>query len=93
MRRGLRWSETLLIVAGAGALVWALVVWRWQDPFTYLLAEREQRALSSQYERRLAEFDRPSPRRRSLIALQEDFRRRVRVTLPGEDLPALGSDR
>lgn len=78
MRRGLRWSGTLLIVAGAGALVWTLVVWRWQDPFTYLLAEREQRALSSQYERRLAEFDRPSPRRRSLIALREDLRAAAR---------------
>src|SRR5437867_2936520 len=27
---------TLLIVTGLGAVAWALVVWQWQDPFTWL---------------------------------------------------------
>ncbi len=60
MRRAVRWLGTLMIVAGVGVLLWSFVVWRWQDPFTYVLAEREQRALSSRYEQRLAAFDRPA---------------------------------
>jgi len=64
MRRALRWLGTLLIVAGIGALVWSFAVWSWQDPFTYLLTEREQRALSSRYEERLAAFDPPAARSR-----------------------------
>ncbi len=79
MRRTLRWLGTLLVLAGAGMLVWALVVWKWQDPFTYLLTERDQRALSSQYERRIATFDRPTildrpvSRPRSLASLRADL--------------------
>lgn len=73
MRRTLRWLGTLLAVAGVGVLMWALVVWKWQDPFTYLLAEREQRALTSRYDERVASFDRPIARARSLAALRADL--------------------
>ena len=52
------------MLAGLGVLAWSFVVWRWQDPFTYLLAEREQRALSSRYKQRLAAFDRSAARSR-----------------------------
>lgn len=45
----LRTLGTLLIVAGLLMLVWAGVVWRWQDPFSALYTKYEQRQLSKQY--------------------------------------------
>ena len=53
------WSRRLgliLIVAGAVAIVWALVVWRWQDPFTALYTRYEQHQLAREYERRAHAF-------------------------------------
>ena len=58
MRRFLRVSGALLIVAGLLMLAWAFVVWRWEDPFTRFYTEREQRKLESSYERRLADYER-----------------------------------
>lgn len=55
MRRFGRIAGTLMIVAGAGALAWALTVWQWQDPFTAVLNELEQRDLSTEFSRRLDE--------------------------------------
>lgn len=55
MRRLARLTGTLMIVAGVGALAWALAVWQWQDPFTAVLNELEQRELSSEFTRRLDE--------------------------------------
>ena len=49
-----------MIVAGAGTLAWALLVWQWQDPFTYLYTHYQQHRLASQYEKRLAHY-RPVP--------------------------------
>ena len=54
MRRATRWLGTLFVLTGIGILAWSFVVWRWQDPVIYVLIEREQRALSSQYEQRVA---------------------------------------
>ena len=48
-----------MVVAGALVLTWCLLVWRWQDPITALYTYREQRALSSQYEQRLDQFQPP----------------------------------
>ena len=56
MRRFLRLTGTLMIVAGIGALGWALLVWRWEDPFTALYTHFKQRELASAYERRAAAF-------------------------------------
>ena len=36
MRRLVRIVGTLLVGAGVLTLAWAIVVWRWQDPFTAL---------------------------------------------------------
>jgi sortase A len=58
MRRSLRALGTLMIAAGVACLIWAVLVWRWQDPFTAVYTHLEQRELASGYERRLAEFDR-----------------------------------
>ena len=57
MRRGLRILGTLLVVAGVGALAWALTVWQWQDPFTAALHELDQRELADGFERSLAARD------------------------------------
>ncbi|HUH14822.1 MAG TPA: class E sortase [Gaiellaceae bacterium] len=53
MRRLARIAGTLMIVAGAGALAWALTVWQWQDPFTAVTHKLEQRELAQSFERRL----------------------------------------
>lgn len=53
MRRFARLSGTLLIVAGAGTLAWAVTVWQWQDPLTFLLNRLEQRELSEAFDSRL----------------------------------------
>jgi sortase A len=55
MRRLARITGTLMIVAGVGALAWALTVWQWQDPFTAVLNRLEQRELSDEFSRRLDE--------------------------------------
>ncbi len=54
-----------MVVAGAGALAWSLLVWRWQDPFTAVYTYREQRELRDDYDDRLAEFAVPRSRFRT----------------------------
>jgi sortase A len=54
--RGIRLLGTLLIVGGVLTVVWALVVWQWQDPFTALYTTYEQHQLSSSYSKRLASY-------------------------------------
>jgi sortase A len=54
-----RWARTLglvLMILGFLTLAWALVVWRWQDPFTALYTLYEQRHLSGVYDRRSRHF-------------------------------------
>ncbi|MGH3072930.1 MAG: sortase [Gaiellaceae bacterium] len=55
MRRGARILGTLMIIAGAGALAWSLVVWQWEDPFTAVLNELDQRELAQEFSRRVDE--------------------------------------
>jgi sortase A len=50
MRRGLRIGGTVMIVAGALTLVWAIVVWRWEDPFTGLYTHWQQHRLAQSYD-------------------------------------------
>ena len=56
MRRRVHLLGTLLAVAGALTLVWALLVWQWQDPFTALYTTWKQRQLSTQYDKRARLF-------------------------------------
>lgn len=42
---------TALVVIGAGMLVWAFVVWQWNDPFTSLYTRWQQRELVGSYQR------------------------------------------
>lgn len=55
MRGIARIAGTLLIVAGVGALAWALTVWKWQDPFTATLNYFDQRQLAQSFDRVLEE--------------------------------------
>jgi sortase A len=75
MRRWVRLLGTVLVVAGVLTLVWAAVVWQWQDPFTALYTKWRQHQLASQYEKRFKAFSPPpshtSPAvERRTIALQ-----------------------
>jgi sortase A len=56
VRRTLRIVGTVMVAAGALMLVWALVVWQWQDPFTALYTTWKQHQLTSQYDKRAAAF-------------------------------------
>ena len=56
MRRLARISGTLLIAAGALTLVWVVVVWRWQDPFTALYTHFQQARLAHAYDREARTF-------------------------------------
>jgi sortase A len=53
VRRLARILGTLMIVAGLGALAWALTVWQWQDPFTAALNKLEQRELEQDFDQRV----------------------------------------
>jgi sortase A len=55
-RRLSRIAGTTLALAGAATLVWVVVVWRWQDPFTALYTHWKQHQLSQSYERRFADY-------------------------------------
>src|SRR3954447_7762270 len=57
MRRWVRLLGTLLVVVGVLTLVWALVVWQWQDPFTGLYTKWRQHQLTSQYAKRADDFN------------------------------------
>jgi sortase A len=59
MRRRVRLLGTVLVVAGVLTLVWAAVVWQWQDPFTALYTKWRQHQLASQYEKRFKAFSPP----------------------------------
>jgi sortase A len=59
MRRWARLLSTVLIVAGVLTLVWAAVVWQWQDPFTALYTTWRQHQLTSQYEKRVHAYHVP----------------------------------
>jgi sortase A len=92
MRRPLRLLGTLLIVAGVGLLAWAVVVWRWEDPFTSAYTAYEQRRLESGYERQAEAFRTPAPppprtastaeRRQAVAAAARAYRRSLEVGRP-----------
>jgi sortase A len=69
VRRLSRILGSLLVVAGVLTLVWVVVVWRWQDPFTALYTHYEQSRLAHSYDRRAAEF-RPRTAHGDLAAVE-----------------------
>jgi sortase A len=60
-RRVARITGTLMLVGGVAVLVWVLVVWRWQDPFTALYTTWKQHQLSQSYDRRAKAYRLPEP--------------------------------
>lgn len=99
MRRFARISGAFLVVAGAGALAWALTVWQWQDPLTLLLNELEQRELADAFDGRLEESrdllatsTRPADLSASAIRWRKSSRRGdavARITIPSIGLEAV----
>lgn len=53
MRRLARLSGIVLATLGVLTLVWVVVVWRWQDPFTALYTTWEQHELAQQLQKEL----------------------------------------
>jgi sortase A len=45
------------MVVGSLTLVWVVVVWQWQDPFTAIYTHIEQSRLAHDYEQRVAAFE------------------------------------
>lgn len=72
-RRALRITGTVLAAAGALGLIWVVIVWRWQDPFTALYTHWKQHQLAASYNRRSAAYT-PSPRLRSEATLAAQLR-------------------
>jgi sortase A len=56
VRRSRRIAGTALAVAGVLVLVWVVVVWQWQDPFTALYTHWKQHQLAKSYEHRFASY-------------------------------------
>jgi sortase A len=54
-------TGTLMIVSGSLLLVWAVLVWRWQDPFTAVYTRWQQRDLAHEYEQRVDRFQAQAP--------------------------------
>jgi len=56
LRRPLHLLGTVLAAVGVLTLLWALLVWQWQDPFTGLYTRWKQHQLASQYDKRTRSF-------------------------------------
>jgi sortase A len=69
MRRLLRLLGSLLVAGGVLTLLWVVLVWRWEDPFTALYTHQQQSKLSHAYDERLATFH-PHPAGGDLAAVE-----------------------
>src|SRR5438132_1936989 len=85
MRRSVRIFGTLLTAAGILTLLWAFLVWQWQDPFTALYTSWKQHQLTSQYDKRVAAFPAKelsgaslAAERRTIAAEAKRYRRNTR---------------
>lgn len=99
MRWVLRGTGILLALAGTLLLLWAVAVWRWQDPITLVLNQRAQSELTTAYAARVEREQvlmRPRPLVRALPSqakLAAQYRKRTetgqaigRLTVPRMDL-------
>ena len=94
MRWALRGAGILLAIGGSLVLLWVLAVWRWQDPFTFVVNKRAQSELSSAYQvrvvrERIAPTPRPAVETPSQAKLAAKYRKRTdtgdpigRLTVP-----------
>jgi sortase A len=58
-RRLLRLLGTTLVFVGSCFVIWVLVVWLWQDPFTDLYTTYQQHRLASRYEKQFKAYRLP----------------------------------
>jgi sortase A len=88
MRRTARILGTLMVVGGVLTLLWVVVVWQWQDPFTALYTRWEQHRLASSYDERFTRFHPLRPASDSLaaerLAIARDAARYRRESKEGE---------
>ena len=68
VRRLIRILGTLMAAGGVLMLVWVLVVWRWQDPFTGVYTRWKQHQLSQSYQRRVESFAEPRVKKSASLA-------------------------
>lgn len=68
MRRSIRFLGTLMIAGGALTLAWAVLVWRWEDPFTALYTHIQQSRLSARLDHELRTYRPATVRARSLAS-------------------------
>ena len=68
MRRFFRILGTAMVVGGVATLLWVVVVWQWQDPFTSLYTRWQQHRLSSSYDERFTKFRALRPASQTLAA-------------------------
>ena len=68
VRRSLRIAGTALAAAGALVLVWVVIVWQWQDPFTALYTHWKQHQLAKSYEHRFASYHAPRYNRQAALS-------------------------
>jgi sortase A len=84
-RRWVRRLGLVLMVLGVLAVAWALVVWRWEDPFTALYTVYEQHRLAGVYDRRAQQFlehERSAPSLPAAIHDTVPHRKRTRAVSP-----------
>jgi sortase A len=77
VRRSVHLLGTLLAVAGVLMLLWSLLVWQWQDPFTALYTKWQQHQLAAQYEKRTRSFE-PSISGATVAAERESIAREAK---------------
>src|SRR5512142_2424344 len=68
MRRSLRFLGTLMIAGGVLTLAWAVLVWRWEDPFTALYTHIQQSRLSARLDHELRTYRSRTMSTRSLAS-------------------------
>jgi sortase A len=76
MRRALRLLGTVMIVGGVLTLVWALLVWQWQDPFTALYTKWKQHQLANQYHHVVEKWKPPVQLQHADVAVEQRLIRR-----------------
>jgi sortase A len=76
------------VVAGSLTLVWVVVVWRWQDPFTALYTHFQQQRLAHEYDNRAAAFHPTAIKRHDLASelasMAVDARAYAKTLHPGD---------
>jgi sortase A len=68
MRRFARAAGLVMAVAGALTLIWALVVWQWQDPFTGLYTMWQQHRLQASLDRSFQDYASPGAKQPILLS-------------------------